>query len=93
MRNLFWLHVIGERISSNKKSFENIINLFNEIEDVNVIFPMGYKTQEILRKSNVNLSNNVKIIDPIGYLEFMYLLKNQNTLLPIQEQLWRKLAS
>ena len=60
----------------DKKSFENIINLFNEIEDVNVIFPMGYKTQEILRKSNVNLSNNVKIIDPIGYLEFMYLLKN-----------------
>jgi len=37
---------------------------------------MGYKTQEILRQSNVNLSNNVKIIDPIGYLEFMYLLKN-----------------
>ena len=60
----------------DKKSFENIINLFNEIEDVNVIFPMGYKTQEILRESNVNLSKNVKIIDPIGYLEFMYLLKN-----------------
>ena len=60
----------------DKKSFENIINLFNEIEDVNVIFPMGYKTQEILNKSGILLNNNVKVLDPIGYLEFMFLLKN-----------------
>ena len=35
---------------------------------------MGYKTQEILKNSNIKLNNNIKIIDPIGYLEFMYLL-------------------
>ncbi len=60
----------------NPQSFENIINLLNNIENTNVIFPMGYKTQEILRESNYKLGNHIKVIDPIGYLEFMYLLKN-----------------
>ena len=60
----------------NPQSFENIMNLLNNIENTNVIFPMGYKTQEILRKSNCELGNHIKVIDPIGYLEFMYLLKN-----------------
>lgn len=60
----------------NQQSFENIMNLLNNIENTNVIFPMGYKTQEILRESNYKLGNHIKVIDPIGYLEFMYLLKN-----------------
>ena len=60
----------------NPQSFENIMNLLNNIENTNVIFPMGYKTQEILRESNCELGNHIKVIDPIGYLEFMYLLKN-----------------
>jgi len=60
----------------NSQSFENIMNLLNNIENTNVIFPMGYKTQEILRESNCELGNHIKVIDPIGYLEFMYLLKN-----------------
>lgn len=60
----------------NPQSFENIMNLLNNIENTNVIFPMGYKTQEILRESNYELGNHIKVIDPIGYLEFMYLLKN-----------------
>ena len=60
----------------NPQSFENIMNLLNNIENTNVIFPMGYKTQEILSESNCELGNHINVIDPIGYLEFMYLLKN-----------------
>jgi len=60
----------------NEKSFKNIIDLLNKIEDHNVIFPMGYKTQEILNESKLKLNKNIKIIEPIGYMEFMYLLKN-----------------
>ena len=37
---------------------------------------MGYKTQEILKNSKLKLNSNIKVLDPIGYLEFMYLLKN-----------------
>ncbi len=60
----------------NIESFTNIFNLLNSISDKNVIFPMGYKTQEILKGSGIKLNSNIKVIDPIGYLEFMYLLKN-----------------
>ncbi len=60
----------------NEKSLKNIINLLNKIEDHNVIFPMGYKTQQILNETNLTLNENIKVIEPIGYLEFMYLLQN-----------------
>ena len=59
----------------NKESFREITSLLNSIDDINVIFPIGYKTQAILKDSNIALNNNIKLIDPIGYLEFMYLLK------------------
>ena len=59
----------------NEESFKEITSLLNSIDDINVIFPIGYKTQEILKNSNIVLNNNIKLIDPIGYLEFMYLLK------------------
>ena len=62
----------------NKESFREITSLLNSIDDINVIFPIGYKTQAILKDSNTALNNNIKLIDPIGYLEFMYLLKKAN---------------
>lgn len=60
----------------NEKSLKNIINLLNKIENHNVIFPMGYKTQQILNETNLTLNENIKVIEPIGYLEFMHLLQN-----------------
>ncbi len=59
----------------NEESFKNIVSLLNSIKNSNVIFPMGYKTQEILNNSGLSLNKNIKVIDPIGYLEFMFLLK------------------
>lgn len=64
-----------------KKSFQNIIKLLNSINETNVIFPMGYKTQEIYKSSGLKLNENIKICDPIGYLEFMYLLNNSEYVL------------
>ena len=62
----------------NEDSLKNIISLLNTIDDRNIIFPMGYKTQEVLKNLNIQLNTNIKVLDPIGYLEFMYLLKNSN---------------
>ena len=62
----------------NQDSFKNITSLLNSINDRNIIFPMGYKTQEILKNSGITLNNNIEIIDPIGYLEFMHLLKKSD---------------
>ena len=39
---------------------------------------MGYKTQEQLKEFNLDLKSNILVTDPIGYLEFMYLMKNSD---------------
>ena len=48
----------------NEESFKEITSLLNSIDDINVIFPIGYKTQEILKNSNIVLNNNIK---PVSY--------------------------
>ena len=58
-------------------SLENIINLINS-SNKKVLFPMGYATQRELQKSGLKLNNNVMVIDPIGYLEFIHLLQNSS---------------
>ena len=39
---------------------------------------MGYATQRQLKDSGMKLNNNILVTDPIGYLEFIYLLKNSS---------------
>ncbi len=58
----------------NLTSLKNIINLLNASE-IKTVFPAGYKTQEMIKFYDLNLNSNVLMIDPLGYLEFMYLLK------------------
>ena len=58
----------------NLDSLNNIVNLFNS-SDRKIVFPAGYKTQEMLESYDLKLNSNVLMIDPLGYLEFMYLLK------------------
>tara|TARA_B100000315_G_C14539515_1_gene570152 strand:+ start:323 stop:1474 length:1152 start_codon:yes stop_codon:yes gene_type:complete len=57
------------------ESLHSIIDFMNSVPD-KIIFPMGYKTQEQLKESGLKLNNNVYVSDPIGYIEFMYLLVN-----------------
>jgi UDP-N-acetylglucosamine 2-epimerase (non-hydrolysing) len=42
----------------------------------NIIFPVHPRTKYSLEKYGITLPNNVKIIDAVGYSEFLYLLKN-----------------
>ena len=59
------------------ESFDSIINLINTTNK-KVVFPMGYATQRQLKDSGMKLNNNILVVDPIGYLEFIYLLKNSS---------------
>ena len=58
----------------NKLSLNNIVDLINS-SDKKVVFPMGYATQRQIKEFGLNLNDNVLVTDPIGYLEFIYLLK------------------
>ena len=61
----------------DEKSLKNIINLLNA-SDINLIFPIGYMTQKKIKEYGFKLNKNILTTEPIGYLEFMHLLKNSN---------------
>jgi UDP-GlcNAc3NAcA epimerase len=52
---------------------QNIFNAFSEL-DLPLILPVHPRTRKILEQ--VQFSDNVKIIDPVSYLEMIMLLKN-----------------
>ena len=56
-------------------SLNSIIDLMHKTKK-KIIFPMGYKTQEQIKIFNIETEENILILDPIGYIEFMYLLGN-----------------
>ena len=42
----------------------------------NIIFPIHPRTRNNLIEYNIHLPNNVILVEPVAYLEFLYLLKN-----------------
>ena len=52
--------------------------LRNHLANVNykVIFPIHPRTKNNLTRFNISLPSNVKMIEPVGYLEFLQLLRN-----------------
>lgn len=55
-----------------KKTIENITKNVNELP---IIFPIHPRTAKIFIDLNIS-SNNLFIVDPLGYLEFNYLVKH-----------------
>lgn len=46
-----------------------------EIKEHKVVFPVHPRTRNNLVKYNIKLPSNVTTIDPVGYLDFLFLLK------------------
>lgn len=55
---------------------KNIVNALNHLHHnvLPVILPLHPRTQKVIKNLNLNLS--VKVIEPVGYLEMLWLLKN-----------------
>ncbi len=64
---------------SNVDEEQSLINLLEGIDkmvgDKKIIFPIHPRTKAILGETNLNLKN-ILFVDPQGYLNFMYLIKN-----------------
>ena len=48
----------------------------SKILDVKIYFPIHPKTKKLLKKTNIKLNENFKIIDSLDYITFLILLKN-----------------
>jgi UDP-N-acetylglucosamine 2-epimerase (non-hydrolysing) len=57
------------------ETLTKLCNLLRRISDHKVIFPIHPRTRKSLMSNNIELPENVIPIDPVGYLEFLQLLK------------------
>lgn len=62
-----------------KKPLENILKALVQIsEEYTIILPLHPRTAKVIRESGLDFSGkkNILIIDPVGYLEMIWLLQN-----------------
>jgi UDP-N-acetylglucosamine 2-epimerase (non-hydrolysing) len=69
----YWLMTCHRRENiDSKRALAEILNLA-EAAGKKVVFAAGYRTQQRIKDFDINLPVNVKIIDPVGYVELMEL--------------------
>ena len=62
--------------TDNINRLKNIFESLDEIaKDIQVILPLHPRTKKILEQNNIN-PKNITIIEPVGYLEMVWLLDN-----------------
>lgn len=62
--------------TDNKKRLKSIFKALEKIaEEKEVILPLHPRTKKIIEKENINV-NNLTIIEPVGYLEMVWLINN-----------------
>ncbi len=70
--------------ASNTDNLENLLNILNGANDSGrqSIFPIHPRTKNIIKNNNISFSsfNNIKFIEPLGYLDFMKLASNAKTI-------------
>jgi UDP-GlcNAc3NAcA epimerase len=65
--------------AENTDSPERLKNIFNALkrisENITIVLPLHPRTKTLLKKENIN-TDNICIIDPVGYLNMIWLIKN-----------------
>jgi UDP-N-acetylglucosamine 2-epimerase (non-hydrolysing) len=74
--NGFWMMTCHRRENvENKTSLERILKLAGQASEP-VVFAAGYRTQKMIDQFGLALPKNVKMIDPIGYVELLELMSD-----------------
>ena len=64
------------------KNIENIVLIMNKMsERIKIIFPIHPRTRKSLNNLSIKLSNNIKLIDPLPYIDFLGLLSQARIVL------------
>jgi UDP-N-acetylglucosamine 2-epimerase (non-hydrolysing) len=58
-----------------ESSVKSILELLSKAP-MKVYMPTSYRTQKVLKEMRLTIPNNVKIVDPVGYNEFLVLMTN-----------------
>jgi len=61
--------------TNNLDKLQNIIEAFNKI-DTKIVLPLHPRTKKIIKSNDIKISDNIDIIDPIGFYEMLSLETN-----------------
>lgn len=68
--------------TDNINRLKNIVDAVNKIaQDKIVVLPLHPRTKNILQTQKFTLDKNIKIIDPVGYLEMIWLIKKSSIIM------------
>lgn len=76
----FLLTLHRQEVVDRKESLTKVIEALSMI-DGKIVFPIHPRTLLRLKEFNLKLLENVKVIEPVGYFDFLNLLKNSNIVL------------
>lgn len=63
--------------TDSKKKLTGIIEAINDIsKKIKIIFPIHPRTKKVIKDYDIKLNDNIKIISPQGYLDFLKLINN-----------------
>ena len=68
--------------TNNIKTLKGLLEAINKIsEKIEVVFPLHPRTKKIIAINKLKISESVKVIEPLGYLEFLKLMKGAKFIL------------
>ena len=63
--------------TDDELKLRNIFYALNNIsKDISIVLPLHPRTKKILTDIKIPISDNISILEPVGYLEMLYLLDN-----------------
>ena len=75
----YYLFTLHRSENTNPECLKSIIEIFNKIPESKIVFPIHPRTTKFLEEYNLYSElkecNNVILIDPVGYIDFINLIK------------------
>lgn len=71
----FLLCTVHRQESTTPKALSEIVSALNKISaNIDIVLPIHPRTNKLIDELGLTFSENVKVIDPIGYIDMQYLL-------------------
>jgi UDP-GlcNAc3NAcA epimerase len=75
----YYLFTLHRSENTNPECLKSIIEIFTQIPELKIVFPIHPRTTKILEQNNLynklKKCSNVILIDPVGYIDFINLIK------------------
>jgi UDP-N-acetylglucosamine 2-epimerase (non-hydrolysing) len=75
----YYLFTLHRSENTNFECLKSIINIFTKIPELKIVFPIHPRTAKVLVEINLykelQKCKNLQLIDPVGYIDFIKLIK------------------